>query len=352
MWLITLSSAGPVNPRSEYVKSSASAARFLWQVGEVCFKVVARVKSSLCNGRSSNVTNLTALPPRPPGLTTKIVFNDVDTRPNPLQVYENVIKALFDLAIQPWDGVLALEDVALILTGNTFYSILAEVPYSIRTNYVVQATVEFLTAMRERGWYTGVCGMHLNTQRIAIIGMGGIDFRMRHPLHDPGHSNITYPSFPFNGNDDTTELAGNVTTTDPWREIVSPRMLDDHIIRWRYDGENIRSEELFLMFVDGLTEAAQHHHRARCVSMDAVSPSGNAVFYMGSDSRTTGASHLYWYHVAATISALALEALVPARRFAEIEFELDFMGIPLAKGYILKRSSTKRVGDGGETATS
>ena len=302
--------------------------------------------------RSSNVTNLTALPPRPPELRTTIIFDDVDTRPNPLEVYENVIKALFGLTIQPWDGVLAIEDVALIVTGHTFYSIIAEVPGAIRTNYVVQATVEFLTAMRERGWYTGVCGMHLNTQRIAIIGMGGIDRGMRYSPQNSGHSNTSYPSVPFIGNDDTTEMAGNATTTDPWREIVSPRMLDGHIIRWRYDGENIRSEELFLMFVDGLTEAAQHHYKARCVSVDAVSPSGNAVFYMGSPSLTTGASRLYWYHVAATISALALEALVPARRFAEIEFELEFMGIPLARGYILKRSSTKRLGDGEETATS
>ena len=299
--------------------------------------------------RSSNVTNLTALPPRPPELRTEVIFNDAHTRPNPLEVYENVIKALFGLAIQPWGGVLALDDVELMLTGKTFYSIVAEVPGAIRTNYVVQATVEFLVAMRERGWYAGVCGMYLNTQRIAIIGMGGINPGSRYPTQNSGHSNTSYPIVPIIGNDDTTEMARNATTTDPWREIVSPRMLDGHIIRWRYDGENIRSEELFLMFVDGLTEAAQHHYKARCDSVEAFGPSGTAVFYMGSLS---GINNLYWYHVAATISALALEALVPAKRFAEIEFELDFMGIPLAKGYILKRSSTKRPGEGGETATS
>ena len=104
-------------------------------------------------------------------------------------------------------------------------------------------------------------------------------------------------------------------------------MLKRHVIRWRYDGGNIPGHELFMMFVDGLVEVAQHHRMARCTTVDAVDPSGTAVFYTASNSEAAQASELRWYQVATTISALALDGLVPARRIAEVEFKLLVRGV-------------------------
>ncbi|KAL8820874.1 MAG: hypothetical protein Q9223_000993 [Gallowayella weberi] len=246
------------------------------------------------------------------------------------------------MSLQPWNGPLSPEPFASIDHGHTFYAIASFEGGEILTKYLFQATVQLIVAMKNDGWYSGFSQAYLGRRPLAMILLASI----RHPttLKESTKALIEEGTpFPNLNNSQrkvtSRDTVPNTNLAEPWRTINDPRMLPNRAIRWRYDpdGRSIPSHELFMMFADGLAEVAQHAYAATCDAMDAIGPSGIAVFYIGSQGRGTRAETLRWYEVAVTMSALALEGMVPARRFAEVEFELLVGGQLLATGYILRR---------------
>ncbi|KAL8798385.1 MAG: hypothetical protein Q9182_006707 [Xanthomendoza sp. 2 TL-2023] len=293
---------------------------------------------------TSNSSGVSGLPPWPPELQTRTYFNHTDSRPNPIDVYCNVIEALFRMSLRPWNGLLEPENFALIEHGQAVYSISRTIPSEMRTKYLFQATVELLVAMKNDGWYSGASQVFLNRRPFAIIVMAAVG-NTATPEESTAATFLKASTPPFPDLNRQNKVTPRATAphpnlaAEPWRTIVDPQMLPDHIVRWRYDpaGRNIPSHELFMMFADGLAEVAQHPYAASCAAMDATGPSGIAVFYLDAQGRGTP---LRWYEVAAAMAALALEGMVPARRFAEVEFELLSGGAKLGSGYILRRETT------------
>ncbi|KAL9593565.1 MAG: hypothetical protein Q9219_007494 [cf. Caloplaca sp. 3 TL-2023] len=293
---------------------------------------------------TSNTSGVSGLPPWPAELRTRIFFNHTDSRPNPINVYCIVIEVLFRMSLQPWNGLLNPQHFAVVEQGNTFYAMSTMLTSELRTKYMFQATVEFLVAMKNDGWYSGFSQVYLGRRPVAMIILAAVRnagtpestqalIEEENPL--PSLNNRTKIT--------SRETAPSANPAEMWRTIVDPQMLDGRTVRWRYDpdGSSIPSHEMFMMFADGLAEVAQHAYAAPCAAMDAIGPSGIAVFYIDSHGRSTRAEALRWFEVAATIAALALDGMVAARRFAEVEFELLSGGHRVASGYILRRETTE-----------
>ena len=283
------------------------------------------------------------LPPRPPDLRTKIEFNFTDARPNPIDTYADFIEALFRMSLKAWHGYLDPVHFEMINSGRTFYAIHPLAATQLRTNYIFEATVELLIATKEIGWYSAYSQVFIDRRLTALIVLAAVlETRMfQNSTQNLISNGSAVIANPHRRDVALPQEASKYTSTNSWRTIVNPQMLDEHVVRWRYEpeGGNIQSHELFMMIVDGLAEVAQHHYTGRFTTMDAIGPSGIAVFYMAVNTDGPEPARLYWYQVAATLAALALEGMIPARKFAEIEFELLYRDRHIARGYIIRRDA-------------
>lgn len=282
--------------------------------------------------RIPNIANVTALPPRPRTFTTQLRFSPDEKGVNAFELYQDVIKVLFALACEDWNALLDTHETTGVTTGSTVLGLHAVVPSQTRNSYIIYGIVEMLEAMPQHNWQSGSIALQFKNHLIAVIVMAGVD----QPPRDLGliaaDGNATWSNTSI-----TSQSATEAVEAGEWKTIVNPFLLPGHIIHWRYDGDTIPGQELFLTLVDGLTQAAQYHLGARLTSLEAFAPSGRTLFYMASDVDTHGASPFYWLQCTATIRALAQEGMVPSKKFAEISFELHFEHVTIATGYIVKR---------------
>lgn len=250
---------------------------------------------------------------------------------NPLLVYLLALSALCRLALTPWNG--PLPETVVLYSGNVAIELARLDAALAKTNYLIRAIVHLLTLMREgkSGFFECRSIVEINNRIVASViffrptprslGVAGVSV----PI------NTNFPGQTLQGQDMNSSLSTTSSVfNDGWYRID---ILHDYTIRWRKSGDTIPSQEIFLMFVDVLTEAAQHDYKSTCSYTDGSSPfPAQAVFHMNPD----GDADMRWKHVTILIANLLLKGLKVEKVFAEVDFELLQHGAPLAQGFILK----------------
>ncbi|KAL8695279.1 MAG: hypothetical protein Q9218_000178 [Villophora microphyllina] len=285
--------AGPIGPRAE-------------RSGE----------SKLVNGsvQSASSTNLSWLPPAPPGFDTQVLFDT--TKSDPRDVYQAIIKALCILAVQPWDGRLSSGGLVVNIGEASLVAHTVD-PITGHVSHAIRAIVELLTDMRDGtpGFFYGGCRVLIRGEVVALVGIA--------PLSKPQGSAIT--------SDQSTGRTLDAAGT--WNTIAKPELLrPGYKIIWRYNGRSIPAQEILSLFVDAVSTVAQHDTWSNCEYVDAIGPARGATFHMN----TLGPGGLRWFDVSGTIEALVAQAIFPSKRFAEMEWELWLGGTKRAHGDVLK----------------
>lgn len=265
------------------------------------------------------------MPPAPPGYEIQVKFDTV--RSNPLHTYQAIIQALCILAMQPWDGHLSSAGLD-VLVGELVVVVDTQDTVRGRVSHAIRALVELLADMRagNPGFFYCGCRVLIKGKVVALIGIA-----------PAGKAQIS--TVPNNAS----------IAADGWHTITKPQLLRPGTkIIWRYNDGSIPAQELLSMFVDAVSTVAQHDSWSECEYVDAVGPSRSAVFHMN----TLGAGELRWLDVSGTIQALVAQAIIPSKRFAEIEWELWLSGTKRAFGDVLKLHAAAQAGTGGAISTS
>ena len=207
IWLIALASALPRKLKSDSLNVTKSILPPLQLVLQNSVNAACRSRSLLLGTRTRNTTVLTALLAWPPELRTSIVFDFTDTRPNMIDVYCNVIEALFRISLQPRNSELDPYDFEMINTHHILYAIRPLILGAVRNNYMFQATIQFLIAVRISGCYSGYSKLSVKSRVIALIIMGAVP----RVLHDSTptfvDSEISHAGISQNSNVTSFQLA-------------------------------------------------------------------------------------------------------------------------------------------------
>ena len=122
--------------------------------------------------------------------------------------------------------------------------------------------------------------------------------------------------------------------------IESVTDLDDPLLKIEYVyGRVVQRSDLWTAVLDGIATSAQFDVGARCVSLTAVSISGNLAFHVYELDNS-----LFTYELA--IRTFRLMALVSMRSriFKELEMTVFYNGITVAVGFVLRLGNPARVG--------
>ncbi|KAL8735261.1 MAG: hypothetical protein Q9181_002873, partial [Wetmoreana brouardii] len=257
--------------------------------------------------RPSNSTKLAVLPPAPPGYSTLIHFDKVK-RANPLEVYQCAIKALCLLGVQGWSERLPHPGIAVEM-GSVILAVESLVQATGRINHVIRALIEVLTAMREAtpSFFFAAADVKLYGERVATVGFVPASLKEQYTALDSNYkSTASVQSLSFNQSGTLFQPAVDGAVANSWNVVRDPEILRERSkgfrVLWRYDGRNIPGLEMLGMFVDALTTLAPYDTEDDCYYLDAIGPSGGAVFHM---HRFRGSS-LRWYEVSGTILALVV----------------------------------------------
>ncbi|KAL9590846.1 MAG: hypothetical protein Q9203_000393 [Teloschistes exilis] len=286
--------------------------------------------SKKCTRDPGTPATLSWLPPAPPGYETYIKFDTI--RSNPLHAYQAIIQALCILAIQPWDGHLSSAGLDVTI-GELVVVVDTQDKARARVSHAIRGLVEMLVDMRagKPGFFYGGCRILIRGKAVALVGIA--------PAPDAQISAI-----PNNASIDRP-----LNAAAGWHTITTPQLLrPGSKIVWRYTDGTIPAQELLSTFVDAVGTAAQHDSWTNCDYVDAVGPSQSAAFHMN----TLGSGGLRWMDVSGTIQALVAQAIIPSKRFAEIEWELWVSGTKRAFGDVLKLNTVAQPSTGGATSTS
>ncbi|KAL8702163.1 MAG: hypothetical protein Q9201_004555 [Fulgogasparrea decipioides] len=287
-------------------------------------------------------------------LAARLVGFDKKDRANPIEVYQCTIKALCLLGIQGWSSRLPTPGIAVTI-GSVVLAVESFGQATGRINHVIRALVELLNDMREAtpSFFFAAVYVKIYGVPVATVGFVPTPRTIQNTALDPNDtSTASIQSLPFNQSDTLIQPAVDGAVASSWNVIKNPEILRERSqgfkVLWRYDGRSIPGLEMLGMFVDGFTTLAAHETEDVCYYLDAIGPSGGAVFHM----HRFGGSLLHWYDVSGTMLALVVNGIIPSKRFAEMEFELWYYGTKFATGEILRINAVTPSSDVNRMASS
>ena len=284
-------------------------------------------------------TNLTT-PTPPPGFSISIKFNE--THPlKPAAVYINAIELMYKLAQYSWDVPIIdqLEysdrryDVLILSSPEQGPSPVKQ-PSQLQNCHVIIALYEVLLTMAARAIFCELfVDLLVNEKQVGnmnIFQWGGFD--------GDGHADDILTLTTSNSTEYISVLNGESG------EIVDPDN-NNFKISYAFYGQHINSQEIFTATLDGLATAAEFNRESKCDVIYATSVLKTCAF---SITKNIGlqASQLSYAQVTAALRLLTVGVMLERKMFGEMEFALEFGGIQVGEGNVLRVSSASNATEG------
>ena len=254
-------------------------------------------------------------------------FNE-ETRLDPAEVYLVIISAMDQLSMQPWSGPVDLSSSSVILSPGQRVALTTFCEsQQLQPGHIILALYHIVLRMYNQrpGFYKLSCVVSLREQKIATIYM--VQGRGSH------HCTLAKPE----GIERAVSLVGSIDSlTENSGVVVDPK---DALFRiaWTVDGKSIPIQDIFSAAVDGIATAAQHGYTNLCSHATGVSFSGNVAFHIGQYSD----HNLHCGQISRAFGLLVQLVVKDQRRFQEMDFTLDYDGVKIGEGYMLKMSSVE-----------
>ena len=253
-------------------------------------------------------------------------FNE-ETRLDPAEVYLVIISAMDQLSMQPWSGPVDLSSSSLILSpGQRVALTTFGESQQLQPGHIILALYHIVLRMYDQrpGFYKLSCVVSLREQNIATIYM----FQGRN-----NHFTLAKPE----GTERAVSLVGSIDSlTEKSGVVIDPK---DGLFRiaWTVDGRSIPIQDIFSAAVDGIATAAPDGYTNLCSHATGVSFSGNVAFHIGQYSD----HNLHCGQISRAFGLLVQLVVKDQRRFQEMDFTLDYDGVKIGEGYMLKLSSVE-----------
>ena len=260
-------------------------------------------------------------------------FNE-ETRLDPAEVYLVIISAMDKLSMQPWSGPVDLSDSTVIFSPGqrVALSTFGE-SEQLQPGHIILALYHIVFEMYSQrpGFYKLSCIVSLREQIIAKIYMvqgRGIQ-----------HGTLAKPE----GREGTVSLVGNIDNLTADSGVVVDPEEALFRIAWTVDGKSIPVQEIFSAAVDGIATTAPNGYTNLCSHATGVSFSGNLAFHIGQYSD----HNLHCGTISRAFRLLVQLVVKDQRKFQEMDFTLDYDGVKIGDGYVLKMSSVEGHGGNG-----
>lgn len=256
-------------------------------------------------------------------------FNE-EMRLDPAEVYLVIISAMDQLSMQPWSGPVDLSSSSLILSpGQRVALTTFGESQQLQPGHIILALYHIVLRMYNQrpGFYKLGCVVSLQEQKITTIYI----FQGRGSLSH--HCTLAKPE----GTERAVSLVGSIDSlTENSGVVVDPK---DALFRiaWTVDGRSIPIQEIFSAAVDGIVTAAPHGYTNLCSHATGVSFSGNVAFHIGQYSD----HNLHCGQTSRAFGLLVQKVVKDQRIFQEMDFTLEYDGVKIGEGYILKMSSVE-----------
>ncbi|CAF9917848.1 MAG: hypothetical protein ALECFALPRED_000382 [Alectoria fallacina] len=132
---------------------------------------------------------------------------------------------------------------------------------------------------------------------------------------------------------------------------VSDPNLPLFVIDWNFDAQRVDGADLFTAILDAMVTTAAHDEAEDCPYIYGVSLSGDTVLNIHDTTIFDPPAQKLSYGILLnSMSLIAKRVFLAQRRFAEIEFRLQWSGQTFAEGFIMKIGNALRNGTIGMAA--
>ncbi len=252
-----------------------------------------------------------------------------------------IIYVMSVLSTQPWAGEADLSNLTIVIAPGqrVTFSIFKDDP-ELQPGQIILALYDILLTMYNKrpGFYKVTFNVYLQGRKIATIFM--FDSQPGPPF--PANKSDTIAG--FEGTKRTLSLVNSTDNLeDDSGEVVDPKD-PSFRISWAVDGKSIPVQEIFSAAVDGIATTAQSRYVDTCSFTTGVSFSGNIAFHIGQHR-----DEILLCGQIIKVFGLLVELVVKnQRKFLEMDFILNYDGVKIGEGYIMKLSP---VGSQGGNAT-
>ena len=271
-----------------------------------------------------------------------------ETRLAPLDVYLAIIKFMTLLGMQPYEGRVDMKKIATVDLPDTRVTI-ANMSRSVRLQprhlLITLYTILYEMYSGRPGFFKAACNIFFNLELMGTIYI------------------LDNPPRP------TVSGSQNVTTTEPDEKegaislVSSPKALTDDSgivvdpkdakfrISWNAVGRSIPAvQDMFSAAVDGIFKTAKHPYDSFCTHFTGISFSGAVAFHVGELS----AEKVTCGQMARAFFLLVELVIKDERVFQEMDYSLEYDGLRIASGFILRVTSVESHGGNstGEIVTS
>ena len=265
---------------------------------------------------------------------------DEKTQIDPTGVYEDSLKALFDLSRQPWSGRVDLRSLVRVeLPGSHVSLTLHDLAQDLQPGHIILAIYDTVLRMynKQPGFCVVICQIHLRAQRIGFIAM--LPSQLQKVLSGSQNDTMTESE----GTEGSLSLVnGTGTLTDDSDVIIDPT--DPRFsISWRASGKSISAQDMFSAALDGTVSSAQYGWNQICSHALGVSFSGNVAFHIG----PSYSEDLRCGWMVKTFNLVVMYVARTRRVLQEMDFTLSYQGKQVGSGYIMKLPPVQSHGGNG-----
>ena len=241
-------------------------------------------------------------------------------------MYLNAIIAMYDIAnLYQWDAMWPRRTVTFsLLDHGVGIAVIRDVRrlQTLHVDIALYYTVVTMVVRRE--FYQFGADLYQATRLI-----GGLVIE---PIPPETALNTSIDAVHHISTTDITTSDSTSQSPDIGRTIY----FHDLNITYQYAGLRINSQDLFTAVLGGLADAAKAGMDTVCTDIQAVSHSGNLLFWIDGDD---GPTHPLTYRgVTDILRAITLDMIQQQRRFAEITFTARIGTHGVASGFISRTS--------------
>ena len=243
---------------------------------------------------------------------------------SPVDVYLNAIVAMYDIAnLYQWDAIWPRRTVTFSLLDHAVW---VRVERDLRRMLTLHAAFALyytvVTMVDRRDFYRYETDLYQANRLI-----GGLIIE---PTPPETTLNTSIDAFHYISATDITTSDSTSQSPDLGRSIYVHGMN----ITYQYAADRINSQDLFTAVLSGLADAAKAGMDIVCTDFQAVSHSGNLLFWINGEH--VSPHRLTYRGVTDILRGVTVDMTLQQRRFAEISFIARIAGHLVASGIIGK----------------